>query len=55
MSRGDLTEEGSKVIEPLLPVERGRWRRPAGDNHKYVNGQIRERDVVSVANGCAVA
>ncbi len=24
MSRGDLTEEGWRVIEPLLPAERGR-------------------------------
>ncbi len=31
MSRGDLTEEGWKVIEPLLPSERERWGRPAGE------------------------
>lgn len=40
MSRGDLTEEGWTVIEPLLPAERGRWGRPAGDNRKYVNGML---------------
>lgn len=40
MSRGDLTEEGWKVIETLLPAERGRWGRPAGDNRKYVNGML---------------
>lgn len=40
MSRGDLTEEGWKIIEPLLPAERGRWGRPAGDNRKYVNGML---------------
>lgn len=40
MGRGDLREEGWKVIEPLLPAERGRWGRPAGDNRKYVNGML---------------
>lgn len=40
MSRGDLTEEGWKVIAPLLPAERGRWGRPAGDNRTYVNGML---------------
>jgi len=40
MSRGDLTEEGWRVIEPLLPAERGRWGRPAQDNRKYVNGML---------------
>lgn len=40
MSRGDLTEEGWKVIEPLLPAERGRWGRPSGDNRPYVNGML---------------
>ena len=40
MSRGDLTEEGWQVIEPLLPAERGRWGRPAQNNRKYVNGML---------------
>jgi transposase len=40
MSRGDLTEEGWGIIEPLLPAERGRWGRPARDNRKYVNGML---------------
>ena len=40
MSRGDLTEEGWMMIEPLLPTERGRWGRPAHDNRKYVNGML---------------
>jgi transposase len=40
MSRGNLTEEGWRVIEPLLPAERGRWGRPAQDNRKYVNGML---------------
>ena len=40
MSRGDLTEEGWSVIGPLLPAERGRWGRPAGDNRRYVNGML---------------
>jgi transposase len=36
MSRGDLTEEGWKVIGPLLPAERGR----VGDTRRYVNGML---------------
>jgi transposase len=40
MSRGDLTEEGWRVIAPLLPEERGRWGRPAQDNRRYVNGML---------------
>ncbi len=40
MSRGDLTEEGWRVIEALLPAERGRWGRPAHDNRKYMNGML---------------
>lgn len=40
MSRGDLTEEGWNVIEPLLPAERGRWGRPSVDNRTYVNGML---------------
>ncbi len=36
--RGDLTEEGWSIIEPLLPAERGRWGRPAGDNRTHAVG-----------------
>lgn len=31
MGRGDLSEAEWAVIGPLLPSERGRWARPAGD------------------------
>ncbi len=40
MSRGDLTEEGWNVLASLLPAERGRGGRPAGDNRTYVNGRL---------------
>ncbi len=40
MSRGDLTEEGWNVLASLLPAERGRGGRPAGDNRTYVNGML---------------
>jgi len=35
--RGDLTEEEWEMIGPLLPSERGRWARPAGDNRRFLN------------------
>jgi transposase len=40
MSRGDLSEEGWKAIEPFLPSEKGHWGRPAQDNRRYVNGML---------------
>ena len=38
MSRGDLSEAEWRLIEPLLPPERGRKSRPAFDNRQIVNG-----------------
>ncbi|MBS1064078.1 transposase [Gluconobacter wancherniae] len=28
------------MIGPLLPPERGRWARPAGDNRLFLNGML---------------
>lgn len=38
MSRGDLSEVEWRLLEPLLPSERGRKSRPAFDNRQIVNG-----------------
>ena len=40
MSRGDLTDREWAMIGPLLPPERGRWARPAGDNRLFLNGML---------------
>jgi transposase len=40
MTRGDLTDQEGLVIGPLLPSERGRWARPAGDNRLFLNGML---------------
>ncbi|OAG71523.1 transposase [Gluconobacter japonicus] len=40
MTRGDLTDQEWAVIGPLLPPERGRWARPAGDNRLFLNGML---------------
>ncbi|WP_408871288.1 transposase [Gluconobacter oxydans] len=40
MARGDLTDHEWAVIGPLLPSERGRWARPAGDNRLFLNGML---------------
>ncbi len=40
MARGDLSDEEWEVIGPLLPSERGRWARPAGDNRRFLNGML---------------
>ena len=40
MARGDLTDEEWAVIGPLLPPERGRHSRPAGDNRRFLNGML---------------
>ena len=34
MSRGDLSEAEWRLLEPLLPPERGRKSRPAFDNRR---------------------
>ena len=38
MSRGDLSEAEWRLLEPLLPLERGRKSRPTFDNQQIVNG-----------------
>ena len=38
MSRGDLSETEWRLLKDLLPPERGRRNRPAGDNRSIVNG-----------------
>ena len=40
MGRGDLSDEEWELIGPLLPSERGRWARPAGDNRRFLNGML---------------
>ena len=40
MFRGDLSDEGWTFIGGLLPPERGRWARPAGDNRRFLNGML---------------
>jgi transposase len=40
MFRGDVTDEEWAVIGGLLPPERGRWARPAGDNRRFLNGML---------------
>jgi transposase len=40
MDRGDLTDAEWEVIGPLLPPERGRQARPAGDNRRFLNGML---------------
>lgn len=38
MDRGDLSDAEWDLIGRLLPPERGRHARPAGDNRRYLNG-----------------
>ncbi len=38
MSRGDLSEAEWRLLQDLLPAERGRKSRPAHDNRTIVNG-----------------
>ena len=40
MFRGDLTDKEWAIIGGLLPAERGRWARPAGDNRLFLNGML---------------
>ena len=40
MGRGDLSDAEWGLIGPLLPPERGRWARPAGDNRLFLNGML---------------
>src|SRR3546814_13372228 len=40
MDRGDLSDAEWALIAPLLPSERGRWARPAGDTRRSLNGML---------------
>ena len=40
MARGDLTDMEWRIIEGLLPTERGRKSRPSHDNRQYLNGML---------------
>lgn len=40
MGCGDLSDAEWDLIGPLLPPERGRWARPAGDNRRFLNGML---------------
>jgi len=40
MGRGDLSDAAWELIGPLLPPERGRHARPAGDNRRFLNGML---------------
>lgn len=40
MDRGDLSDAEWAIVGPLLPPERGRWSRPAGDNRRFLNGML---------------
>lgn len=40
MARGDLTDMEWRIIEGLLPTERGRKSRPSDDNWQYLNGML---------------
>ena len=35
-----VTDEEWAIIRPLLPLERGRWSRPAQDNRRYFEGML---------------
>ena len=38
MFRENLTDEEWSVLGALMPPERGRWARPAGDKRRFLNG-----------------
>ncbi|WP_264816151.1 transposase, partial [Asaia krungthepensis] len=40
MDRRNLSDAEWDVIGSLLPPERGRWTRPAGDNRRFLNGML---------------
>jgi transposase len=40
MARGDLTDAEWRIVEPLLPAERGRKSRPSYDNRQFMNGML---------------
>ena len=40
LGRGDLSDAEWAIVGPLLPPERVRWSRPAGDNRRFPNGML---------------
>jgi transposase len=40
LARGDLTDVEWRIVEPLLPKERGRKSRPSHDNRQFMNGML---------------
>ncbi|WP_244519957.1 MULTISPECIES: transposase [unclassified Ensifer] len=40
MALGDLSDEEWRVVEPLLPTERGRKSRPSHENCRFFNGML---------------
>jgi len=40
VARGDSSDEEWRIIEPLLPTERGRKSRPSHDNRRFFNGML---------------
>lgn len=40
MERGDLSDAEWRIVEPLLPRERGRKSRPSHDNRRFLNGML---------------
>ena len=38
--RGDITDAEGRIVEPLLPAERGRTTRPSHDNSQFKNGML---------------
>ena len=40
MDRGDFSDAEWELIGPLLPSERVRWARPAGDNRRFLKGML---------------
>ncbi len=40
MARGDLTDAELRIVEPLLPAERGRKSRPSHDNRQFMYGML---------------
>lgn len=55
MSCGDLSDEEWELIGPLLPSERGRWARPAGDNRRFLNGMLYVLRVAAHGGTCMSA
>ncbi|WP_327195681.1 transposase [Sphingobium yanoikuyae] len=55
MDCGDLSDAEWDLIGPLLPPERGRHARPAGDNRRYLNGMLHVLRVGALGATCVSA